>query len=131
MKIAFPLTSESELASNFTTSRYVGIYDLAEESLNVIPLAPQPSATNQGLIFETMKRMDTRSVVGTYFSFMALRVLKENKFNVHKAIGSKLHDNIIFFKTGMLKPFSTLDVFISHNNCADGCSGCGSQCVTK
>ena len=129
MKIALPLISESELANDFSKSRYVGIYDVVEGNLNVISLASQTTATIQGFVFETMKNLDTRWVISPCFSFMALRVFKENKFNVLKASGTDLNENINFFKTGMLVPFSAFDAFMSSQSCTDVCSTCGSQCL--
>ncbi len=129
MKIALPLISESELASDFSKSSYVGIYDVVEGNLNVISLASQSMTTIQSFIFETMKSLDTQWVISPNFSFMALRVFKENKINVLKASGTNLNENIDFFKTGILVPFSAFDVFMSSQNCTDVCSTCGSQCL--
>lgn len=131
MKIAFPLASESELAIDFARSNFVGIYDVNDGNLDFISLASQSFTSIPSFIFETMKQLETKWVVSPFFSFMALRVFKENNFNTLKATGTNLLENINYFKTGMLEPFCSVDVFLAMQNCKDGCSSCASPCLTK
>jgi len=129
MKIAFPLASESELATDFARSNFVGVYDVNDGNLSLISLASQTATSIPALIFEIMKQLETKWVVSPFFSFMALRVFKENNFNTLKASGTNLVENINFFKSGMLEPFSSVDAFLAIQHCKDGCSSCSSQCL--
>ena len=131
MKIAFPLISEIELADDFTNSSFVGVYDVDDDKLNLISLSSQTPSSSSGFIFETLKHLEAKSVVSPFYSFMALRVFKENNFNTLKAINTNLEDNIIHFKSGGLQPFNAVDAFFANQNCKNGCLSCESQCLKK
>ncbi len=127
MKIAFPLLNEKELAIDFVHSDYIGIYDDVEGRIELISISGIEKKVGITLFFDTMTGQGLKSVVSPYYSYMTLRVFKENKIETLKAISSNLDENIRFFKDRSLKPFSTYESLLI-GECAKDCSGCGTSC---
>lgn len=127
MKIAFALMNEKELAVDFAHSHYLGIYDEEKDKTEVIPLAGIDQKSGVTALFHTMTNEGLSSVVSTYYSYLTIRVFKENNIETLKAIGTNLEENINRFKSGQLKPFELYESLLI-GECAKDCAGCGSSC---
>lgn len=127
MKIAFPLQNEKELAIDFVHSRYIGIYDDEEGHTEFIPVSEPGKKAGTTLFFDVMTSKGLTSVVSPFFSYMTLRVFRENDIETLKAVSSSLDENIRFFKDQSLKPFDVYESLLI-GECARDCSGCGTSC---
>jgi len=127
MKIAFPLLNEKELAIDFVHSHYIGIYDDVEGKTELISVSETGKKVGNTLFFEVMTSKGLKSVISPFFSYMTLRVFKENNIETFKAISSNLEENIKYIKTQSLEPFNIYES-IQVNNCKRECSSCGTTC---
>jgi hypothetical protein len=127
MKIAFPLLNENELAVDFAHSLYIGIYDSVDSSTVLIPIADIRSNPGVTLFFDEMVTEGLQYVASQYFSYMTLRVFRENDITALKANSTNLQKNIQQFNNQMLKPFDVYESLMI-NECAKNCSSCGSSC---
>jgi predicted Fe-Mo cluster-binding NifX family protein len=130
MKVAFPLLSHSELAITFSKSKYIGIYDDAICKLAVIPLTENNQNFDFQLLFQTMLKQDLNCIVSPFFTFMSLRVFRENKIETLKAEGTSIDENILFLKQNTLKPFVSFDAFKA-SGCSSSCSSCETETSCK
>lgn len=128
MKIAFPLLNETELAEDFAHATYLGIYDDRLGKTEMIFLAGSSDNSNQ--IFSTMLSSGIKSVASMFYSYMSLRVLKENDIEPLKASSMDLIDNINEWKGELLKPFDVFEALLT-GPCAHDCSACGTTCSTE
>jgi len=128
MKIAFPLLNQTQLAVDFVHSQYLGIFDVENDKIEVLSF--ERVEKNLGVVnfFEAMTSAGLSSVVSPYFSFMALRVFKENNIGTFKAEGRDLQDNITFFKANRLTSFDICESLLV-GPCAKDCSSCGPICA--
>jgi len=127
MKIAFPLLNEKELAIDFVHSHYIGIYDDVEGKTELISLSETEKRVGNTLFFDTMINHDLKSVASPYYSYMTLRVFRENEIETLKAVSSNLDENIRYFRENSLKPFDIYESF-PMNECSKSCSSCGTSC---
>jgi predicted Fe-Mo cluster-binding NifX family protein len=127
MKIAFPLLNEKELAIDFVHSSYIGIYDDTDSKTNLIPLSGLEKNLGITLFFDAITNQGLKSVASPYYSFMSLRVFKENNIETLKAISTNLDENIRHFKSMSLKPFDTYESMLG-GECAKDCKSCGTSC---
>jgi predicted Fe-Mo cluster-binding NifX family protein len=127
MKIAFPLVNERELAVDFMHSRYIGIYDDVNGKTEFIPVDGIEKHIGVALFFDALTSQGLKSVISPFYSYMSLRVFKENEIETLKAIGNNLEENIGHFKESSLKPFDVYESLIN-KDCVSDCSGCGSKC---
>lgn len=127
MKIAFPLIDKKELAVDFVHSNYVGIFDSENNKTDLLPIAGFEKNIGIVAFFDAMTSAGLNSVVSPYYSFMALRVFKENNIETYKAKGTNLQDNINFFKADSLKSFDLYESMVI-SPCAKDCSSCGPVC---
>ena len=127
MKIAFPLLSQSELAIDFIHSQYLGIFDIENDKIDVLSFEGVEKNLVAVAFFEAMTLAGLCSVVSPYYSFMALRVFKENNIETFKAKGTDLLENIAFYKSKRLKSFDIYESLLV-GPCAKDCSSCGPVC---
>ena len=90
MKIAFPLLNKNELAIDFAHSNFIGVYDDTEVDVKLIPLNGIEQELGIINFFDLMVSSGLNSVASPYYSYMALRVFKENKIETYKAKGTDL-----------------------------------------
>lgn len=128
MKIAFPLLNEKELAEDFAHANYLGIFDDCAGKTEMILLAGASDNSNQ--IFSTMLSSGIRAVASIFYSYMALRVLKENSIETLKAVSMDLEENLSDWKNSLLKPFDVYEALLT-GPCAHDCSACGTSCSTE
>ncbi len=128
MKIAFPLLTETELAEDFAHSTYLGIYDDSANKTELIMLAGASDNSNQ--LFSTMKSAGLQSVASMFYSYMSLRVLKENNILPLKATSLCLEENIRQWKTRLLEPFNVYEALLT-GPCAKDCGTCGTSCSSE
>jgi predicted Fe-Mo cluster-binding NifX family protein len=105
MKIAFPLLNQTQLAVDFVHSQYLGIFDVENDKIEVLSFEGVEKKLAVVNFFEVMTSAGLSSVVSPYYSFMALRVFKENNIGTFKAEGTDLQKNILFYKANRLKSF--------------------------
>ena len=127
MKIAFPLSTETELAIDFAHSHFIAIFDENESVTQLIPVSGIEKNSGTGILFNILSSEGIVYVVSPYFSYMALRVFKENNIETLKANGTNLNQNIQYFADKELKPFEVYDTLYT-SGCAKSCNSCDSDC---
>lgn len=127
MKIAFPLLNENELATDFAHSLYIGIYDNVDCDTVLIPIADIRGNLGVTLFFDEMVTEGLKYVASPYFSYMTLRVFRENDIIALKANSKNLQENIRQFNNQLLKPFDVYESLMV-GECTKSCSSCGSSC---
>lgn len=127
MKIAMPLINESKLAVDFTHSNFIGIYDVTEGELKMFS---NDSLESKLKAMDFIKNMVTDGLVYTispFYSYMTLKIFKENNIKALKSKGNDLNENIKSFKNSALCPF-LLEESLLYGECAKDCTGCGITC---
>lgn len=127
MKIAFPLLNETELAIDFAHSHFIGLYDDVENKTELIPVFEIRKNADLIMFFDSMTVNGLKSVASPYYSYMTLRIFKENEINTLKAEGRSLEENIHHYNSQSLKPFNVYESLLV-GECAKSCSSCGTSC---
>jgi predicted Fe-Mo cluster-binding NifX family protein len=122
MKVGFPLKNEKELAKDFAHSQLIGVYDEYTGTSSFYPIN-ESTVSNQQYIFEQMLNHGLAKVASPFYSFMSLRVFKENNIVTYKAKGYTLDDNILLFQTGKMTPFDIYESLLT-GDCAKDCKSC-------
>jgi len=130
MKIAFPLLNEVELAEDFAHSCYVGIYDDVKNHIDLIALSEIEKNLTINTFFDALSALGLIKVVSPFYSYMSLRVFKENKIEALKAFGTKLEDNIRLLHNMELQPYNVTDSLL-FGECFKDCSSCGPSCSSN
>jgi predicted Fe-Mo cluster-binding NifX family protein len=127
MKIAFPLLNENKLAIDFAHASYIGIYDDKENTTELIPLLEMTLKSGFSVFFDALISQGLTSVISPYYSYMSLRIFKENEIETLKAMDRSLEENIRHFNEKTLKPFSIYES-LQPGDCVSNCSSCGTSC---
>jgi len=127
MKIAFPLMTEDKLAADFAHSRFVGIYNDETNTTELISIENKESKSNGQAFFSLMINANLQSVASPQFSFMSIRVFKENNIETFKATSLSLLDNIELVKRKSL-PLFAVSESRTGSGCARECGDCGPTC---
>lgn len=127
MKIAFPLLNENKLAIDFAHASYIGIYDDKENTTELIPLLEMTLKSGVSVFFDALISQGLTSVISPYYSYMSLRVFKENEIETLKAMDRSLEENIRYFNEKTLKPY-TIYESLQSGDCVSNCSSCGTSC---
>jgi predicted Fe-Mo cluster-binding NifX family protein len=132
MKIAMPLLNEKELAVDFTHSNFIGIYDVKENEIKFISNNTLESKLKAMDILKDMVAEGLMYAISPFYSYMSLRIFKENNIKTLKSRGIKIDDNILSFKESSLFPFHFEESLLT-GECARDCLGCGptESCSTK
>jgi predicted Fe-Mo cluster-binding NifX family protein len=130
MKIAFPLLNEKELAKDFVHAQNIGIYDDEDDQTEVIAISEIEKVSTITAFFDLMISTGLKSVVSQHYSYMSLRVFKENKVETLKAFSKNLNENIKLYNENALKQFDVYESLIK-DDCLSDCSGCGSTCSSN
>jgi predicted Fe-Mo cluster-binding NifX family protein len=127
MKIAFPLLNENEMAQDFAHSQFIGIYDEKTDSSSIISLKNKAEDQSVNDFFDMIAAQGLQCVVSPFFSFMSLRVFKENNIKAYKAHGKSIDENISKFKDRILTPFSPYEALMAGGGCSSSCMECSSD----
>ena len=127
MKIAFPLLTQSEMAIDFSRSKYVGIYDDELKSFEMISLLEKDQNFDFSSFFQSLLQQNLSCVISPFFTFMSLRVFRENNLETLKAEGLNVEANIDLFQQKELKPFVSFDAFKA-SGCSSSCISCETSC---
>jgi predicted Fe-Mo cluster-binding NifX family protein len=124
MKVGFPLMNENELANDFAHSKYIGICDVSTGLSEIMPI--DDTLGNERSIFDSLLQNNLKLVISPFYSFMSLRVFKENKISTYKAKGRLVDENLLFLKSGKMKPFDIYESLLT-GECARDCLGCSPE----
>ncbi len=128
MKIAFPLNSPNELASDFAHSRFIGFYEDSEDKIEVVPMQELLKYSGSGIFPDVLISKDLYAIVSGQISIIALRILGEYGILAFRASGNNFMENIQSFVSRDLKPFN-LNESVIQDHCGGSCSACGSSCA--
>ena len=127
MKIAFPLLNEEELANDFSHASYVGIYDDVKNHVDMIALSEIEKNLTINTFFDALSALGLIKVISPFYSFMSLRVFKENEIEVLRAEGTNLRENLKLLLVENLKPYHVNDSFLFGECFSDGITSCSSN----
>jgi predicted Fe-Mo cluster-binding NifX family protein len=124
MKIAFPLLTEKDLAQDFAHSKLIGIFDISTSYMKLLPVGE--NLTDEKNIFDSLVQNELNMVISPFYSFMSLRVFKENGIKTFKALRGTIDDNINSYMSGKMKPFDIYESLLT-GDCAKDCASCGPE----
>ena len=127
MKIAFPLLNEKELANDFAHAYHIGIYDEDDDQTELISISEIEKISSVSKFFELLTTLGLNSVVSPHYSYMSLRIFKENQIRPLKAVGTNLNHNIKLHNEKALNPFDVYESLIN-DACASDCGSCETIC---
>lgn len=125
MKIGFPLVNENELAHDFAHSNFLGLYDERTGEKDFFPIVGFTDP-KENYFFDFMVKQGLTKVASPFYSFMSLRVFKENNIETYKAKGDTIDDNIQLFVNGKMKPFDIYEALLT-GDCAKDCASCSPE----
>jgi predicted Fe-Mo cluster-binding NifX family protein len=121
MKLGFPLIDDSCLAQDFAHSKFIGIFDANTGKKTI--LAQGDTLIAEKSVFESLVYNQLTMVISPFYSFLSLRVFKENKIVTYKAVDKTMEDNIERFQSGKMKPFNVYESLLT-GKCAKDCVKC-------
>lgn len=124
MKIGIPLKNSNELAQDFAHSKLIYIIDLANDRQQTIEL--ENTHLEAQLLFNSLVNNKISHVVSPFYSFMSLRVFKENNIVTCKAHSTSLEENISRCKAGQIRAFDIYESLLT-GECAKDCLSCGPE----
>jgi predicted Fe-Mo cluster-binding NifX family protein len=127
MKIAFPLVSDNILAADFTHAHFVGVFDTEMDKIEILSIDEIDKKTGNSSFSQTLISVGINVVVSAYYSFMSLRVFKENSIEPYKASSADLHENIAMYKAKELYPYDVVESLLI-GDCARDCIRCSTTC---
>ena len=130
MRIAFPLLNEKELANDFSHALHIGIYNEELDHLEMVSVPDIEQMSRVTNFIDLMISLGLESVISPHYSYMSLRIFKENRINTLKAEGLSLNQNIKLHKVKALNPFDVYESLIN-DDCISDCNGCGSSCSSN
>ncbi|MDP4208479.1 MAG: hypothetical protein Q8928_06665 [Bacteroidota bacterium] len=131
MKIGIPVNSSTSDLKKIRTcslhnSDYLGIYDLKEEKLKILPVNNYNSSINQEFV-EILKLYNISAVISSDFRLTAIKQFRKHCITPYKADGDSLHENIERFRQQKLNRFSVYDLG-NDSACAADCTSCLESC---
>jgi len=127
MKIGIPIAGDETsldnvLAPGFHACKYFGIYDLQNDTVEVLSI----DSAKTGFI-KLLHDKDIKAVISPSFQILSIRLFRENFIDIYKAESLDVSENIDCLKHNLLNKFSFWDMN-DENNCKSGCSACISPC---
>ena len=130
MRIAFPLLNEKELAKDFSHANHIGIYNEELDHLEMISVQEIEQMSKVTNFFDLMISLGLISVVSPNYSYMSLRIFKENRINTLKAVGFNLNQNVKLHREKALNPYDVYESLIN-DDCVSDCGSCGTSCSSN
>jgi len=125
MNIAIPIqdikTNKNLIASGLNANGSICLYNIDTNIgnwLNTKDLAP-----NMGELLPALEALAVSVIITRQIHPMALKILANKGFNVYKAIGNQLEDNIQLYQN------SKLDLY-SHEAAMELATVCGGECTS-
>lgn len=125
MKVALPIvdiaSNRNILASGLNVNGSICLYDLDSKSgkwIKTIDLAP-----NMGELLPALEALTISVIITRQIHPMALKILSNKGFDVYKAKGNALEENIAFYQS------NKLDLY-SHEAAMELATICGGECST-
>lgn len=127
MKVILPTIGfdSDTLADSFHNAEYTCIYDKennSSEKLTASSISETPD--NMSIV---LKQKGIKNVISKSIPPMALKLFVDLGFNVYKAEGDSVEENILLFKEDKLKSFTEIE-FAATSSCTSSCSSCSSSC---
>ena len=130
MKIAFPLLNKTELADDFAHANFIAIYESKTDKLEIVPLSGLEKGVGASTFFGNLIGRGLNSVACSFYSYMTLRVFKENNVETLKSISTELIENINAYNINSLPQFDVYEALLT-GPCASDCGSCGTTCTTE
>lgn len=127
MKTVFALNDQNYLALDFTKSKMLGIYDEIMKDIKFIEFHYEDAINDKQSVFNQILQQGITKVVSPHYSFMSLRVFKENNIEPLKAVGKSLAFNLNMLIHKQLQVFC-VDESGNETSCAKSCAGCSVGC---
>jgi hypothetical protein len=125
MKVALPIvdiaSNRNILASGLNVNGSICLYDLDSKSGNWIKTADL--APNMGELLPALEALTISVIITRQIHPMALKILSNKGFDVYKAKGNILEENIAFYQS------NKLDLY-SHEAAMELATICGGECST-
>jgi predicted Fe-Mo cluster-binding NifX family protein len=125
MNIAIPIQdteiNKNRIASGLNVNGNICLYDM--DSNSYVCMKTSELAENMGELLPALERRDISVIITHQIHPMALKILVNKGFEVYKAIGNTLDENIIFYQN------KKLDLY-SHKAAMDLATVCGGECTT-
>lgn len=131
LKIGMPLKKSEDasvvLAADFRTSEYFGIVDALSKEIELISEDMLETTFNGKSITEVLYEKGVEYVICEEMMAMTLKVFKESKIEVFKAMSESIDVNIRMFKELALPPFYYSETRQT-SSCSTSCSDCNQDC---
>lgn len=125
MNIAIPIqdteTNKNIIASSLNANGSICLYDVASKSGSWIKA--KDLAPNMGELLPALEALAISVIITRQIHPMALKILSNKGFDVYKAKGNALEENITFYQS------NKLDLY-SHEAAMELASICGGECTT-
>jgi len=125
MSIAIPTqdinTNKNTIASGLNVNGSICLYDIDSKSgswIKTTDLAP-----NMGELLPALEALAISVIITRQIHPMALKILVNKGFEVYKAVGNNLTENIDYYSNNMLELFS-------HDAAMELATVCGGECTT-
>ncbi|MEI8087556.1 MAG: hypothetical protein WCG93_15205 [Paludibacter sp.] len=132
MKIAIPVINtdlqRNSIAGNLSVLGSLCIYDTKKNLgswMKTLDLAP-----NMGELLPALEREKVSAIITRQVQPMALKVLVNKGFEVFKADGNQLEDNILLFTLNELAKFDMGTAMEFATICGGECDDCKTDCET-
>ena len=132
MKIAIPVINtdlqRNSIAGNLSVLGSLCIYDTAKNLgswMKTLDLAP-----NMGELLPALEREKVTAIITRQLQPMALKVLVNKGFEVYKADGNQLEDNLMLFNMNELAKFDMGAAMEFATVCGGECDDCKTECET-
>lgn len=131
LKIGMPLKRNEDasvvLAADFRTSEYFGIVDAISKDIEFISEDMLETTFNGKSITEVLSEKGVEYVICEEMMAMTLKVFKESRIEVYKAMSESVEENIRLFKELALPPFYYSETRQT-SSCSTSCGSCDQDC---
>jgi len=111
MRIGVPLLGNDEvgrntLAPGFHLCKYLGIYSLDSDKLEILEVAKNADGIGQNSILNLLTKENITAVISPSLKIVAFILFKDSSFAVFKAEGSDLESNIELLRNNKLSKYT-------------------------